>query len=119
MSLRRSSERPVARSAGGPCREQPVRRRLELVGEETRDANGQAVPRGQNAGEGGRVRYIVYDPTGYMSVNLAWLKQPAIAGGKATDPQDALAAMGAYNSYGDRSRSTKPAASSRIRHSAR
>jgi len=71
----------------------------KLVGEETRDASGQAVPRGQNAGDGGRFGYIVYDPAGYMSVNLAWLKQPAIAGGKAANPQDALAAMGAYNSY--------------------
>ena len=48
---------------------------------------------------GGRFGYIVYDPAGYMSVNLAWLKRPAIAGGKATKPQDALAAMGAYNWY--------------------
>ena len=30
---------------------------------------------------------------------LSWLKQPTFAGGKATTPQDALAAMGAYNSY--------------------
>ena len=71
----------------------------KLVGEETRDANGQAVSRGPNGDNAARFGYIVYDPVGYMSVNLAWLKQPVFAGGKATTPQDALAAMGAYNSY--------------------
>ena len=71
----------------------------KLVGEETRDANGQAVSRGPNGDNAGRFGYIVYDPAGYMGVNLAWLKQPVFAGGKATTPQDALAAMGAYNSY--------------------
>jgi hypothetical protein len=74
----------------------------KLVGEDTRDANGQTVARGPNTGDAGntgRFGYIVYDPAGYMSVNLAWLKQQSLAGGKATNPQEALAAMGAYNSY--------------------
>src|SRR3954470_3056680 len=71
----------------------------KLVGEETRDANGQAVSRSPNGGNAERFGFIVYDPVGYMSVNLAWTKPPAFAGGKATTPQDALAAMGAYNSY--------------------
>src|SRR3954469_10899454 len=64
----------------------------KLVGEETRDANGQAVSRGANGGNPERFGFIVYDPVGYMSVNLAWVKSPSFAGGKATTPQDALAA---------------------------
>jgi hypothetical protein len=68
----------------------------QLVGEEIRDANGQIVPRGPEAS---RVGYIVYDPAGYMGVTLSWLKQPTFTGGKATTPQEALAALGAYNSY--------------------
>ncbi len=68
----------------------------QLVGEETRDANGQIVPRGADAS---RFGYIVYDPAGYVSVMLSWLKQPTFAGGKATTPQEALAALGAYNWY--------------------
>jgi hypothetical protein len=68
----------------------------QLVGEETRDANGQIVPRGADAS---RFGYIVYDPAGYMSVTLSWLKQPTFTGGKAATPQEALAALGAYNSY--------------------
>jgi hypothetical protein len=71
----------------------------KLIGEDTRDANGRIVPRDANAGNGGRFGYIVYDPAGYMGVTLSWLKQPAFAGGKATTPQEALAALGAYNSY--------------------
>ena len=71
----------------------------KLVGEETLDANGQSVPRGADAGSGGRFGYIVYDPAGYMGVTLSWLKQPAFAGGKATTPQEALAALRTYNSY--------------------
>lgn len=70
-----------------------------LVGEDTRDANGQIVPRGPDAGNGGRFGYIVYDPAGYVSVTLSWLKPPAFSGGKATTPQEALTALSTYNSY--------------------
>jgi lipocalin-like protein len=69
----------------------------KLVGEETRDAKGEIVP-GPNAKSGGRVGYIVYDPAGYMSVNLAWLSRPELAGRQPT-PDEARVAMGTYNSY--------------------
>jgi hypothetical protein len=68
----------------------------QLVGEETHDASGQIVPRGTDAS---RFGYITYDPAGYVSVVLSWLKQPTLAGGKATTPQEALASLAAYNSY--------------------
>jgi len=68
----------------------------KLVGEDTRDANGQVVPRSPDAS---RFGYIVYDPAGYVGVVLSWLKPPALASGRATTPQEALAALGAYNSY--------------------
>jgi Lipocalin-like domain len=70
----------------------------KLVGEETRDARGQSVARGPNASSGGRFGYIVYDPAGYMGVTLSWLARPTFAGPQPT-PQEALAAMGMYNSY--------------------
>src|SRR5262245_9702956 len=35
-----------------------------LVAEETRDTTNQVVPRGPNAGSGGRIGYIAYDPAG-------------------------------------------------------
>jgi Lipocalin-like domain len=70
----------------------------KLVGEETRDAEGQTVARGPNANSGGRFGYIVYDPAGYMGVTLSWLKRPTFAGPQPT-PQEALAALGMYNSY--------------------
>ena len=69
-----------------------------LVGEDTRDAQGQAVARGPNANSGGRFGYIVYDPAGYMGVTLSWLKRPTFAGPQPTPPE-ALAALGMYNSY--------------------
>src|SRR5262245_35233256 len=68
----------------------------KLVAEETRDANGQVVPRPNDAS---RFGFIVYDPAGYLSLNLSWIKQPVFTNGKASTPQEALAAMGAYNSY--------------------
>jgi hypothetical protein len=70
----------------------------KLVGEETRDAKGEAVARGPNANSGGRFGYIVYDPAGYMGVTLSWLKRPTFAGPQPT-PQEALAALAMYNSY--------------------
>jgi hypothetical protein len=69
-----------------------------LVGEDTRDASGAIVPPGPNAGSGGRVGFITYDPAGYMGVTLAWLARPTIADRQPTPPE-ARAAMGAYNSY--------------------
>jgi lipocalin-like protein len=69
----------------------------KLVGEETRDARGEVVP-GPNARSGGRVGYIVYDPAGYMSVNLAWPSRPELAGRQPT-PDEARVAMSTYNSY--------------------
>ena len=70
----------------------------KLVGEETRDAKGQIVPPGPNASNGGRFGYITYDPAGYMGVTTARLSRPTFAGRQPT-PQEALAAMAAYNSY--------------------
>ena len=70
----------------------------KLVGEETRDTAGETVARGPNANSGGRFGYIVYDAAGYMGVTLSWLKRPTFAGAQPT-PQEALAAMSAYNSY--------------------
>ena len=69
----------------------------KLVGEETRDAKGGVVP-GPNARSGGRIGYIVYDPAGYMSVNLAWPSRPELAGRQPT-PDEARVAMSTYNSY--------------------
>ena len=69
----------------------------KLVGEETRDASGRTVP-GPNAASGGRFGFIVYDPAGYVGVNLAWSNRPAFKG-KASTPDEARAAMAAYNSY--------------------
>jgi hypothetical protein len=69
----------------------------KLVGEETRDANGQVVVRGANGGNP-RTGFIAYDPAGYMCVVLAWLKQPVLAGRQPT-LEEARAALGAYNSY--------------------
>jgi hypothetical protein len=69
----------------------------KLVGEETRDASGRTIP-GPNAASGGRFGYIVYDPAGYVGVNLAWSRRPAFKG-KASTPDDARAALSAYNSY--------------------
>lgn len=69
----------------------------KLVAEEMRDSKGQIVlPR--NASNGGRFGYIAYDAAGYMGVTLSWLKQPTFAASQPT-PQEALAAMGSYNSY--------------------
>jgi len=70
----------------------------KLVGEETRDAKGQVVPPGPNARSGSRIGFITYDPAGYMGVTLAWPGQSPFAGRQPT-PQEALAAMGTYNSY--------------------
>ena len=70
----------------------------KLVGEDTRDASGQILPLVATAGSGGRVGYITYDPAGYMGVTLAWLARPTFADRQPT-PQEARAAMGAYNSY--------------------
>ena len=70
----------------------------KLVGEETRDAKGEVVPRGPNVNSGGRVGYIVYDPVGYMSVNLAWPSRAELAGRQPT-PDEARVAMSTYNSY--------------------
>jgi hypothetical protein len=67
----------------------------KLVAEETREPNGQVVRPGPDRSRSG---FIVYDPAGYMSVNLAWNVRPRFAGPQPTT-QEALAAMGAYNSY--------------------
>jgi hypothetical protein len=69
----------------------------KLVGEETRDANGQIVARGANGGNA-RTGYIAYDPGGYMCVVLSWLKPPAVANRQPT-LEEARAALVAYNSY--------------------
>ncbi len=69
-----------------------------LVSEETRDASGRIVPGGPNGSDGGRFGYIVYDPVGYMSVNLAWRDQPPFMGPTPT-PQQAATALARYNSY--------------------
>src|ERR1043166_4013666 len=69
----------------------------KLSGEETRDASGRTIP-GPNAGSGGRFGYITYDPAGYVGVTLAWNNRPAFKG-KASTPDEARAAMAAYNSY--------------------
>lgn len=89
-------------SAQGPAAVRAANNRFagvwKLVGEETRDGKGQVVPSGPNSSDsnGGRFGFIVYDPAGYMGVNLAWLARPAFAGPQPT-PQEALAAMGRYN----------------------
>src|SRR6185436_14582625 len=69
----------------------------KLVAEETRAPNGQIVA-GPNAASGGRFGFITYDPSGYMGVVLAWNRRPAFKG-KASTPDDARAALAAYNSY--------------------
>jgi len=69
----------------------------KLVAEETRAPNGQVVA-GPNAASGGRFGFITYDPAGYMGVVLAWNRRPAFKG-KASTPEDARAALAAYNSY--------------------
>ena len=69
----------------------------KLVAEETRDPQGQVVA-GPNAASGGRFGFITYDPAGYMGVVLAWNRRPAFKG-KASNPDDARAALAAYNSY--------------------
>src|SRR5437870_5820374 len=66
----------------------------KLVGEDTRDANGQIVSRSPDAS---RFGYIVYDPAGYVGVTLSWITQPTFAGGRATTAQEALTALGTYN----------------------
>jgi hypothetical protein len=74
----------------------------KLVGEETRNAKGQIVPPGPNAGNGGRFGYITYDPAGYVGVTLAWLVRPTVAAtvtGRQPTPEEARSAMGSYNSY--------------------
>lgn len=70
----------------------------KLVGEETRDAKDQVVQRGPNAGSGGRIGFITYDPVGYMGVVLAWPVRPAFAGPEPT-PKEARTALSTYNSY--------------------
>ena len=70
----------------------------KLVGEETRDAKDQIVQRGPNAGSGGRIGFITYDPVGYMGVVLAWPIRPAFAGPEPT-PEEARTALSTYNSY--------------------
>jgi hypothetical protein len=69
----------------------------KLVGEETRDPQGNLVP-GPNAASGGRFGFITYDPAGYVGVVLAWNKRPAFTG-KASTAQEAGAALASYNSY--------------------
>jgi len=69
----------------------------KLVAEETRAPNGQVVA-GPNAASGGRFGFVTYDPAGYMGVVLAWNRRPAFKG-KASTPEDARAALAAYNSY--------------------
>jgi hypothetical protein len=69
-----------------------------LVAEETRDATAQIVPRGPNAGSGGRVGFIAYDLAGYMAVGLAWPVRPPFAGPQPT-VEEARTAMSTYNSY--------------------
>ena len=70
----------------------------KLVGEETRDANGQVVAPDPNAASGGRFGYITYDPAGYMGVTLAWPEQ-AKFGGKQSTLDGVRGAMRTYNSY--------------------
>jgi len=69
----------------------------KLVAEETRDPQGQVVA-GPNAASGGRFGFITYDPAGYVGVVLAWNRRPAFKG-KASTPDEARAALAAYNSY--------------------
>lgn len=83
----------AARAANGPFAGV-----WKLVGEEARDANGQAVPAGPSAASGGRIGYITYDTAGYMGVVLAWVDQPPHPGPQPT-AQQAAAALARYNSY--------------------
>src|ERR1051325_1587030 len=69
----------------------------KLVGEETRNPQGQVVP-GPNAASGGRFGFIAYDPAGYLGVTIAWSNRPAFKG-KASTPAEAAAALASYNSY--------------------
>jgi len=69
----------------------------KLVGEETRDPNGQVVA-GPNAASGGRFGFIAYDPAGYVGVTIAWSNRPAFKG-KASTPDEARSALASYNSY--------------------
>jgi hypothetical protein len=68
----------------------------KLIGQETRDKNGQMVPLTPNAI--GRLGYIVYDPAGYMGVTIQSPARPKFAGRQPT-PEEARAAMGTYTSY--------------------
>jgi hypothetical protein len=70
----------------------------KLVTQETRDAKGQIVPSGPNANTDGRFGFIVYDPAGYMGVTMQYPNQPKFAGRQPT-PEEARAAMAAYQSY--------------------
>ena len=69
----------------------------KLVGEETRDPNGQVVA-GPNAASGGRFGFIAYDPAGYVGVTIAWSNRPAFKG-KASTADEARSALASYNSY--------------------
>lgn len=68
----------------------------KLVGEESRDAKGNAVPI-PSAALGGRFGYITYDPAGYMGVVLAWAAQPPYVARPTAE--QAQAALTRYNSY--------------------
>jgi hypothetical protein len=101
---------PSARGAGSPARATPPDAEAvraansrfagvwKLVGEETRDTKGQLLAPSPYAKDGGRFGYIVYDPAGYMGVTISWPVRVKFAGTQPT-PQEALTALGSYNSY--------------------
>lgn len=101
-ALMASSGLSAQRGGGRPAEPSAVRAANDrfagtwkLVAEETREATGRIVRPGPDRSRSG---FIVYDPAGYMSVTLAWNVRPTFAGPQPTT-QEALAAMGAYNSY--------------------
>src|SRR5687767_14095450 len=68
----------------------------KLVNQETRDAKDQVVPSDPDANS--RFGFIVYDAAGYMSVTMHYPNRQKFAGRQPT-PDEARAALGAYQSY--------------------
>jgi hypothetical protein len=92
------ADRPIPVPAAVRAANLPLAGVWKLVAEETRDAQGERVLQGPNVRTPGRFGFIAYDPAGYMGVTIAWPNQPALSGRRPT-PEEALLALGTYNSY--------------------
>ena len=68
----------------------------KLVGTEQRNAKGEVIP--PPAGAPKRTGYIIYDPAGYMAVQIMPVARKKYAGAQATD-DEAVAALTGYTAY--------------------